>query len=347
MKISKMLLAFCLIVCVGVFMAAPPAMGEIKPMTIKFSTAKPDIDGRGMALLTFKDIIQKKSDGKVKVNAYLSGSLYGERDEAEAIGSGAIDMVSFSPYTLLRFDYAFACGAIPDLFPDWKSWEKFWADPNGGGAVQKASAKMGMHFFGEWYSTAPYYAAPTTKKPIRKISDFKGLKLRTPVGLEASAVGVGASPMSLPTADSVTALQTGVVDGVAYTNYHLVKSTWLGVTKYCTDYGPNWTGTGGIAANKAWWDKLSPEMQSLVATSVKEAVAYVNEVMVKQDEELRAFMKSDKGYGKGFYDMQKEDPAEAKKWKQLVIAAFVNQYKSHWSNSFIDALEKYSGSKIR
>ena len=162
MKSLYVMLTMCLIFFSGSFGWVQSAMGDITPMTIKLSSAKPATDARGMAGRKFKELIEKKTGGKVKVNLYLAASLYGTKAEAEALSSGAIDMVSTSPYTLRRFDYVFSVGGVPNLFPGFeKSWPKFWDDPAGGGAIQKAAEKIGIHFFPDWFTSVAYLVYPT------------------------------------------------------------------------------------------------------------------------------------------------------------------------------------------
>ena len=348
-------LAILLVVSlVAAFSCAPapapptePAAPAIKPMMIKLSHALPAEDMRAIMANKFKELMEKKSDGQVKVAIYPAGQLFSQKDEIEGAAAGAVEILSWCPYTAKRFDTAFTLGLIPNLFPTWDNWYKFWEDPNGGGYISELSEKIGLYVGREWIDTAGIIIY-VTKKPVRKIEDFKGMKLRCPLAIEGGAKGVGASAVPISTLEVFTALQTGMVDGIAFTNLMIVKGFgWYSVARYATDFPITWGGFGTLACSKSWWDGLSPEMRSLVEASVKEAAAYTRSLLATTAAETKAWLMTDKGFGKGFYDMAKEDPAENKKFRDVIRQAMINQYVGTWPGSFVAAIEKHSGSKLR
>lgn len=103
-----------------------------------------------------------------------------------------------------------------------------------------------------------------TKKPLRSLAEVKGLRIRTPGGMQTRVIkALGAEPVFMPLGDVYLALEMGTIDGVvtcppnvlAYKLYE-VAGNCLQVTMGCV--------TEGLVANKAFWKSLPEDLKALI-----------------------------------------------------------------------------------
>jgi tripartite ATP-independent transporter DctP family solute receptor len=102
-------------------------------------------------------------------------------------------------------------------------------------------------------------------RPITKLEDFSGIKLRVmpnPVFLETFKL-MGANAVPLPFSELFTALETKAVDGQENPFNTILSSKFFEVQKYLTVtnhvYSP-WI----VTASKRWWDGLSQTEQGII-----------------------------------------------------------------------------------
>lgn len=114
------------------------------------------------------------------------------------------------------------------------------------------------------YSSTPFFII-TTKKQIKNMEDFKGLKIRVPGGeaIKLTMESVGAVPIGMCAADLYQSLEKGVIDG-SICNWDLLESFRLyEVAKYYT-FGPFNAGAMGVAMNQGKWDTMPKEVQDQI-----------------------------------------------------------------------------------
>jgi TRAP-type C4-dicarboxylate transport system substrate-binding protein len=133
----------------------------------------------------------------------------------------------------------------------------------------------------------PMFRVPMNNvRPITRIDDFKGLKIRTmEVPLHKDTYkAMGASPVPLPFGELYTALQTGVVDGNENGPATLEAMKFYEVQKYVT-YLPVVSNGGIFLMSLKTWQGLSPEHQQAMAASAKAWVKSMDDEGLKQDTE--------------------------------------------------------------
>ena len=119
-------------------------------------------------------------------------------------------------------------------------------------------------------ATVPYTAQVFfCRAPVQTLADLKGRKVRTRGRNMAELVkAIGAAPVTLPFAEVVSALQTGVIDcaitGIGSGN----AAKWYDVAEYLYDLPVDWSiGFYGIGLKR--WQRLPPEVQQLLQTQAQ------------------------------------------------------------------------------
>src|SRR5262245_58424251 len=109
----------------------------------------------------------------------------------------------------------------------------------------------------------------TTKKPIRNLDDFKGLRLRfASPSVRELVQGLGATPVGVPPTEIAEQMQKGTIDG-AFMDYGGVGIAFKlgGIVKYSTELYAYVTSFG-VGMNEDFWAKLPPDLKKLVTDSV-------------------------------------------------------------------------------
>ena len=109
----------------------------------------------------------------------------------------------------------------------------------------------------------------TTKKAIRTMDDFKGMRLRFASPTVRDLVqGLGATPVGVPPTEIAEQLQKGTIDG-AFIDYGGAGIAFKlgGTVKYSTELYA-YVSSFGLAMNEDFWNKLPPDLKKLVMDSV-------------------------------------------------------------------------------
>jgi TRAP-type C4-dicarboxylate transport system substrate-binding protein len=166
----------------------------------------------------------------------------------------------------------------------------------------------------------------TTKKPIRTLDDFKGMKMRAPTRQVTKMIAtLGATPVPMPLPQAPEALSKGVIDG-AIVPWEVAPSMKLEeIVKHHIEFDPSMPQLSNsvfiFAMNPAKYNSLSPELKKVIdSNSGADASAWVGKVFAEAGRAGRKIAEKHKG---SFYTV----PAvELKKWEnasQSVTADWV------------------------
>src|SRR5690348_11219478 len=182
------------------------------PIVLKFSHVVAEDTPKGKGALKFKELAEAKTHGRVKVEVYPNSQLYKDREELEALQLGAVQMLApsvskFGPLGVRQFEVY----DLPYMFPTQKSLEKVVEGPVGTGLFKLLEPK-GITGVAYWFNGFKEF---TANKPLRKLDDFEGLKIRiqSSTVIEGQLKARGAIPQVMAFSEVYTALQQGVVDG--------------------------------------------------------------------------------------------------------------------------------------
>ena len=190
---------------IAAFAAAPLPTAAVaqQPIVIKFShVVSPDAP-KGKAAMVFKDLAEKYTNGRVKVEVYPNSSLYKDKEELEALQLGSVQILApsiskFGPLGVKEFDVF----DLPFLMSDDARARQMMASPMMADLNKKLEAK-GVSPLAYWDNGAHVY---TANKPLILPEDFRGLKMRIQGSkvLDAVARELGAIPQIMAFSASST-----------------------------------------------------------------------------------------------------------------------------------------------
>ncbi|MFC2170094.1 TRAP transporter substrate-binding protein, partial [Acidobacteriota bacterium] len=103
-----------------------------------------------------------------------------------------------------------------------------------------------------------------TKRPVHKLEDVKGLKIRTPGGHQTKYIKtLGAEPIFMPLGDVYLAMETGTIDGIVTCPPLILAFKLFEVAKFgvVTTFG---CVTEGVIMNLKRWERMPEELQNLI-----------------------------------------------------------------------------------
>ena len=238
----------------AIFMA-PAAVSAQAPIVIKFSHVVAPNTPKGKGADKFKELAEKYTNGKVKVEVYPNSTLYKDKEELEALQLGAVQMLApsnskFGPIGIKDFEVF----DLPFLLPNLTSLRKVTEGPIGQKMLKLLEPK-GMIGLAYWDNGFKQMSA---NKALRMPEDYKGLKFRIQSSkvLEAQFRLLGATPQVMAFSEVYQALQTGVVDGQENTPSNMYTQKFHEVQKYTTLTNHGYIGYV-VVVNKKFWDDVA------------------------------------------------------------------------------------------
>ena len=269
-----------------------PASAQ-SPVVIKFSHVVASDTPKGKAADKFKELAEKYTGGKVKIEVYPNSTLYKDKEELEALQLGAVQMLApsnskFGPIGVKEFEVF----DLPYILPDLATLRKVTDGPLGARLLKLLDPK-GMTGLAYWDNG---FKEMTANKKLLTPADYKGVKFRIQSSkvLEAQFRALGSIPQVMAFGEVYQALQTGVVDGQENTWSNIYTQKMHEVQKYATVTNHGYIGYV-VVVNKKFWDGLSADIRGQLDKAMKEATAYGNGQSAKENEEaLEAIKKSGK-----------------------------------------------------
>src|SRR5258708_2442886 len=263
------------------------------PIVLKFSHVVAPNTPKGLAADKFKELAEKYTNGKVKVEVYPNSQLYKDKEELEALQLGAVQMLApsnskFGPIGVREFEVF----DLPYVLPDLPMLRKVTDGPLGAKLLKLLDAK-GMTGLAYWDNGFKMMSA---NKKLLTPADYKGLKFRIQSSkvLEAQFRSLGAIPQVMAFSEVYQALQTGVVDGQENTWSNIYTQKMHEVQKYATVTNHGYIGYV-VVVNKKFWDGLPADTRAQLDKAMKEATAFGNGQSAKEnDDALEAIKKSGK-----------------------------------------------------
>jgi len=222
------------------------------------------------ALMTFKEMVETNSGGRIEVVVLGGGAVGGEREILESILNGTLQGSSISAPVGLVYPPQMVI-SIPYLFASAPAAWEVLDGPFGDKLATGLLKKTGLRCLG--FTELGFKQFTNNKRPIRTPEDAKGLKIRVlenPLYMQFIKL-LGANPTPLPWPEVYMALQTGVVDGQENPVSVVLMQKLQEVQKYCTMdghiYGEEW-----FIVNDKYYQRLPKDLQGIVAGAARVAV---------------------------------------------------------------------------
>lgn len=260
----------------------------------------------GMA--KFSELMEKKSNGKIKMQVFPSSQLGNERDMIEALQMGTQEVTLVSTAPLSCFSADFLVFDLPYIFKTREHAYKVLDGPIG----QKILASLEKNkLVGLTFMENGFYNITCNKK-IEHPADMQGVKIRSlenPLQVFAyNTTGANALPMSF--GEVFTALQNKTLDATGLTYAVIGSMKIYTVQKYMADtwhfYAP-----APLLISQKTWNALPDDLKAIVKEAAKEATVFQREQSAAVDQAKYEEMKK---YGNIFTSVNREE------WAKVMVA---------------------------
>lgn len=280
-RVVSMVLVFTLILILGLSgcgKATEDAYNAENPLVLKFSDVNSSNSPAGVFCNSFKELVEARTEGRIKVELYFDGTLTG--NDIEGTQTGIADFSQHDVSEMTDLCKMLSVLEAPYLYDDDEQLYKITAP---------GSEVMGMineDLTGKGVQLLATYSWGNqqilSNKPIYSGEDLQGLKIRVlPSDIfvkSMEAMGGTATPMSW--GEVITSLVTNMIDGTGLPFCYIVDTGMQDIVKYVvmTNHNPT---LSGVFMNEASYNKLTTEDKDILAQAGAEAREAVSVAMAE------------------------------------------------------------------
>jgi TRAP-type transport system periplasmic protein len=273
------------VVFILIFFCGCQKQPENEVFIFRYCNSQPEQHPRSQSMVYFKEELEKRTMGKIKVENYFSAVLGTEFEILDMVATGALQGTRSGAFTNVNKKYSIFM--LPFLVDGWDEAMNLLSS-NFTKRINEESKVNGFHVPSCGISQG-FRAHTNNKRPIETPNDLKGLKMRVPpqeVYVMNAAV-LGVNPQELPYSEVYMALKLGVVDGQdnAVSNIWDFKvyevQEYLSITNYATGPDPFMT-------NLEWYNTLTDSLKIIFDDTAVDAMKYSDQLnREKETEYLR------------------------------------------------------------
>ncbi|AEE16156.1 TRAP transporter substrate-binding protein [Treponema brennaborense] len=261
-----------------------------KTMVLRYAENQPQDYPTTQAAYKFAELVEQRTDGRIKVEVYYGAQLGDEKSVIEQLQFGAIDFTRVSLSPLAEFSKALNVLQLPYLYRD---PEHMWKVLDGSIGDTFLKSVESNNLIGlSWFDAGArnFY---NSVRPVTSLADMKGLKIRVQESQQMMDMvqALGANPTPMAYGEVYSGLQTGVIDG-AENNWPSYESTsHFEVAKYFVlDEHTRVPEMQMISA--LTWKKLSAEDQKIIREAALESAKIERELWAAKENASEAKVKA-------------------------------------------------------
>jgi TRAP-type C4-dicarboxylate transport system substrate-binding protein len=284
MKTWNSSIPFLLLVLLFLLSMVSPGMAQTKPIELSYSIFFPAPHKNTVLAGEWAKEIEKRTQGKVKITLFPGGTLTPADKCYDGVVKGISDIgMSVLGYTRGKFPLTEAI----DLPLGYKN------GLSATGLINQYYQKFRPKEFEEvkvLYFHAHGPGILHTKKPVMKLDEMKGLRIRS-TGLSAKVVtALGGTPVAMPMGETYDALKRGMVDGSMAPIESLEGWKWGEVVKSTTEsFGSAYSTGFFVVMNKEKWNALSADVQKAIEAVNQEWIEKTGKIWDEIDKSGKAF----------------------------------------------------------
>jgi TRAP-type C4-dicarboxylate transport system substrate-binding protein len=274
-------------------LASPAIAQDAIKMRISLDTSA--AHSRTVLVQRWSDEVKKRAGGKLAPELYHSAQLFRDRDVGKALRQGGAEVGVPGPWNLTGIEANLDLVQLPSFYGRTAEEVHKVSDGDVGRTLNELlEKKLGVKMFGKWLDLGAAHTY-STGKPLNAPGDLKGLKIRTSggAGQFVRVKFFEAIPNFTAWPDVPLALSQGTFDALITTNESVMSAKlWDSGVKYSLqDY--QFFAQYMPMASAAFWSKLGPELQKIVAGTWEEMIGgFRKEMAASQAHSLEVMKKN-------------------------------------------------------
>jgi len=321
-------LALALLVALG-------ATSAQAAVSLKLGHFASDTHPCGIAAVQFKNNVEKRTNGEVKIELFGNNALGAPPEVLEQVMIGAVDMSLSGQDQLAKHLPFYDVISTPFAFKDYATADKIidgdfkaWADPE--------LAKKNLVHLSDW--EWGFRQLTNSKKPVVTPADLKGMKIRTPPAFayQAFVEAAGGNAVTIAFSELVMAMKQGVVDGQENPVGTIYDLKLYETQKYMSIL--NYTYSSMVhVVNKKSWDKLNAAQQKILAEESAIAAKSARKALRDAEAVQLKDLETTKGIVVARPDLKPWKAAMGPAWDKVKVRVGADNFKR-----FMDMVEKNS-----
>lgn len=254
---------------------------DAEKVVIHFGSTQGTTHAWFIAAENFSNAVAEMSEGTMEVSMEFGGVWGSDKDHAEAVQNGALDMYIGSTVGADAIVNKIGFVNLPYFINSYELVDELIYDGWVGETIAANMAEAGYVTLG--LTDCDFRWISNSIRPINSAADMKGMKIRTPESkmFLSFFTNLGATPTSMAFTELPSALQQGTVEGqdngpvLSYTNgLYQFNKYWV---KSNHSYA-----AAVVVYNQAAWDKLTPEQQEILTVCANDMCLEIR-VEVRED----------------------------------------------------------------
>lgn len=294
---------------------------------IRFKMAVADADSSAQAEGARKiaEEVAKATDGRIQIEVLAGGTLGGERDTVELAMLGGVDIVTCANSVLTQLIPEMSILDQAYLFTNEDQAHAAVDGPVGALIEREALKELNLHVIGYMESG---YRNVFSKKPIKTIEDFKGIKIRTmqnPYHM-AAFESFGAIPTAMAASEQFTALQQGTIDACESAVSNCLNNGFYEVTKNIT-YSNHAFVYIIVSMSDHAWERIPQDLRPAFMEAVELGYNQERQLLKQANEDATVILKEK---GVEFHDI---DVASLQKAYQELALSKGFSFDPEWQDA--------------
>lgn len=265
----------------GAALPGNAALAADKPIVLRLAHINSETDPKHKEALRFKELVEQKTGGKVKVEVYGSSVLGDVREIIEGLQLGTNEVVIEGFGTIPSYTKLALLDLVPFMYRDQDHFAKVWHGELGGKILDEAGKDAKMKLFGPSYRGV---RVVTSTKRFSTVQEMKGLKIRVPADDMSVKTwqALGATPTPMAMTEVLTGIQQGTVE--AQENPPILSYNFglADVCKFLIRTNHRWSADV-FMMDRAFFEKLPPDARAAIVEAGTEAAAFVEQLISENE----------------------------------------------------------------
>ena len=311
------------------------AAASAQEIKAKLGTSLPDTHPQTIGARKFAELVDRRSNGRIKITVYSAAQLGSDQQMQAALRAGTQEFTVPSTATLANLVKEFSVIGLPFSFASEKQADAVLDGPFGKSLLAKLP-DVGLVGLAYWENGFRFLT--NSRRPVAKVEDMAGLKVRTMQNNLYIDLfnGLGANAVPMPVNELFTALETKAVDAQENPYTVIYAQKFYDVQKYVSTTGHAYDALV-LVASKKFWDGLSPADRDLLQAAVNEATLFQRQTSRDLNGSLRGELVKQ---GMVIIDVTDAERARMREKLKPVIDKYTAQVGADVSKQFYDAIAK-------
>lgn len=277
-------LAFSMAACGGGSNGEEDAAAAVETKTIKFAHWYAEEHPQHKAMLKFKELVEERSGGTLKVEIYPNSQLGSEDVFLDSVQAGTVEMGSCGTMTS-KFLPKIAAAEIPFLVGGWDEAKAVFTGELGDELVDGLVEAGGIRAL---EITVNGFRQFSSNKAMNSLEDFKGQRIRVPnvAHFLQMVEAMGGTPIAMALSELFTALEQNTVDGQENPYATIYANSFYEVQDYVLQSNHMFSPAIWIV-NEEFYQGLTDEQREAFNSSIEEAAEYNWEIAEEADMEAK------------------------------------------------------------